>query len=304
MLPDEVIAGLRLRPGATVVDCTLGLGGHAERILNRIGDAGRLVGLDVDASNLARTEIRLRDEGPRATLVRANFSDLGAALDGLGIDRVDGILADLGPSSTQIDDAARGFSFQTDGPLDMRLDDRQKTTAADLVNALRESELADLIFENSQERQSRRIARRICEARRGRRITRTSQLERIVSSAIGAASHKSRIHPATRTFLALRMAVNDELGRLNALLAEGPKRLAPGGRIVIISFHSGEDRCVKRDFLARRAAGLYTLVTKKPITPSENERKANPRARSAKLRVAERTDKSVEGRGAVLTDRQ
>jgi len=212
-------------------------------------------------------------------------------LDDLGIETVDAIVADLGASSNQIDDPRRGFSFQADGPLDMRLDDRLTENAADLVNRLRESELADLIYQYSQERFSRRIAKRICAARRARRITSTAHLAHVVASAMGVdpGSRASRIHPATRTFLALRAAVNREMSCLGSLLDQAPHRLSRGGRVAVISFHSTEDRVVKKDFLKHRSEGVYKVVTKKPITAGSMERRTNPRARSAKLRVAERT---------------
>jgi 16S rRNA (cytosine1402-N4)-methyltransferase len=209
---------------------------------------------------------------------------------------VDVIFADLGLSSSQLDDPSRGFAFSQDGPLDMRMDDRLTTTAADLVNRLREQELADIIYAYGQERHSRRIARQICVARRKQRITRTRQLAEAVAAGVRVdpASRRSRIHPATRTFQALRIAVNDELGALDALLACAPHHLKPGGRMGVISFHSLEDGRVKRDFSRRKAEGLYSIVTKKPVVPDQQERKQNPRSRSAKLRVAVRTKAAID----------
>lgn len=277
------------QPGQIVVDATVGLGGHAQLLAAAIGPTGRLIGLDVDEANLQRARVRLREAGgPHIDLIRANFRDLPACLDDLNLGRVDIILADLGVSTNQLLDPRRGLSFSEDGPLDMRLDDRLERTAADLVNALSESELSDLIYFNSQERFSRRIARRVCEIRREGRITTTAQLARIVCSAVGAKGqgHRERIHPATRTFQALRMAVNQETENLTVLLAAAGERLSVGGRIAVISFHSGEDRLVKQDFLDRKRSGVYEVVTKKPIRATSEEVQRNPRSRSAKLRVA------------------
>jgi 16S rRNA (cytosine1402-N4)-methyltransferase len=305
-----------------VVDCTVGLGGHAGALLRARGDL-RVIGLDVDEGNLAVARGRLgtpwpdtqpgaavphtgpwlapcgSDSGPlagargsdlgRVTLVRANFADLGQVLAELGVGKVGGILADLGVSSNQIGDAARGLSFDVDGPLDMRLDATLSTTAADLVNGLGEGELADLLYLQSQERHSRRIAKRICQARRQGRLNSTVALARLVAAAVGQDpdSRRSRIHPATRTFMALRMSVNHETRSLEKLLAQAPQWLATGGRVAIISFHSVEDRLVKEDFRERSRAGAYRLLTKKPLTASPEEAASNPRSRSAKLRAAE-----------------
>jgi 16S rRNA (cytosine1402-N4)-methyltransferase len=214
--------------------------------------------------------------------------------------QVDVIFADLGVSTDQLLDASRGLTFSEDGPLDMRLDDRLNRTAADLVNSASEGELSDLIYYNSQEHFSRRIAKRICEARRNGRIRTTQQLVRIVCSAVGVSPdwRREKIHPATRTFLALRMAVNDEVGNLETLLKVAPRRLKSGGRFAVISFHSGEDRLVKQDFLDRKRAALYEIETKKPVRPSSEEMERNARSRSAKLRVARRTDLPLNKAGA------
>lgn len=260
-----------------------------------IGPTGRLVALDVDERNIARARDRLPpvafDSGtPRIDLFRANFSELDDVLDRLGLSSVDVILADLGVSTDQLLDPALGLTFAEDGPLDMRLDDRLETTAADLLNRLTESQLADLLWNNSQERFSRRIAKRVMQVRREGRIKRTGELVRIVCSAMGVSerAHPGRLHPATRTCLALRMAVNHEIENLRRLLAIAAARLAPGGRIAVISFHSGEDRIVKQDLLERQRAGVYFLRNKKPIVATDDEVRRNPRSRSAKLRVAER----------------
>ena len=295
VLCTEVLAIVAPQPGQTVVDVTVGHGGHSRLFAPAIGEQGRLIGLDVDPGNLERARTRILTGAPacpQVDLVRVNFRELDAVLDELGVGQVDVIFADLGVSTDQLLDPARGLTFAEDGPLDMRLDDRVNRTAADLVNGMSEGELSDLIWENSQEHFSRRIAKRICESRRNGRIRTTQQLVRIVCSAVGSSpeSRRERIHPATRAFLALRMAVNAELGNLQSLLASAPKRLAPGGRLGVISFHSGEDRIVKQDFLDRKRAALYEIETKKPVRPSEGEMQRNPRSRSAKMRVARRTE--------------
>ena len=275
---------------STLVDCTLGLAGHARLILGRYPDL-RLIGLDADESNLEIARQRLAEFADRVRLIHANFGDLGSVLSDCGASAVDGILADLGLSSNQLLDPQRGFSFDTDGPLDMRMDQGQRTTAADLLNSMSEGDLSDLLYLQSQERHSRRIAKRICQARRQGRLNSTMMLARLVASATGEspASHRSRIHPATRTFMALRMSVNSEIDALRQLLAQAPACLAPGGRVAVISFHSVEDRVVKVDFRERCREGEYRLVTKKPVIAEEEERLRNPRSRSAKLRVAQRT---------------
>jgi len=287
--------------GEVVVDATVGHGGHARLMSLAVGREGRLIGLDVDEQNLARAGERLeaarREGGAAFACYRANFAALGEVLDQAGLEHVDVILADLGLSTDQMLDADRGLTFAQDGPLDMRIDPELKTTAADLINRLSETELSDLLWHNSQERFSRRIARRICEARREGRIRRTSELVRIVCAALGvrADSGHYRIHPATRTFLALRMAVNHELENLRALLRAAPGRLRSGGRLAAISFHSGEDRVVKQDFLDRRRQGVYEIRTSKPVCASSEEIERNPRSRSAKLRVAVRTAAELPG---------
>ena len=300
VLSEQVCRLLEVKPGETVVDATVGLAGHAMLFFEALAREGTLVGLDADPANLAIGRRRLiraaavedgSSQSPiRIELVHANFAELETVLSRLGIRSVDVIFADLGMSSTQLDDAERGFSFQRDGPLDMRMDPRIKVTAADLVNRLGERELGDLIYHNSQERASRRIARRICEVRRQKRITTTSALVEVIANAlrVNPASRRSRIHPATKTFQALRMAVNEETRCLGALLDAAPRLLAPDGRIGIVAFHSVEDKAVKLNFRARSSDGIYRIVTKRPVTAEEAERQANPRSRSAKLRVATR----------------
>lgn len=292
VLAREVLELLAPKSGDVVVDATLGLGGHARLLGERLGPEGVLIGLDMDPANLATARQRL-DEAKlqcRVELVHANFAELEETLKSMGIAAVDVLLADLGISSTQLDDAARGLSFQREGPLDMRLDPRLKVTAAALINSLREQDLGDLLFQNAQEFGARRVARRICEARRDSRITTTLRLAEVVAAALGVNpdSRKSKIHPATKTFMALRMAVNQELRNLNALLACAPGVLRSGGRFGVIAFHSNEDKPVKLDFRKRKTEGIYTILTKKPLVADDEERRQNPRSRSAKLRVAVR----------------
>ncbi len=279
-----------------MVDGTVGLAGHARLLAERIGPEGRLIGLDLDASNLAEAARRLEGAACRYELVKGNFADLPDHLAERGVDRVDRLLVDLGVSSNQLEDPERGFSFLQDGPLDMRLDRDQEETALELVNRLHEKDLADLIYYNSQERLSRKIAKGICKARRGSRIRSTRKLAETVAAAmhVDPKSRKSKIHPATRTFLALRIAVNREIDNLRTLLAVAPRCLAGGGRFGVISFHSLEDREVKHDFKRRAKQGLYALVTKRPVLAEPDEREANVRSRSAKLRVVERTDQPWE----------
>jgi 16S rRNA (cytosine1402-N4)-methyltransferase len=296
VLATQVVGVLAPASGEVVLDATVGLGGHAALLAESIGKTGLLIGLDVDESSLEQARAKLSGVAARIELRRANYAELDAVIAELGLGGVDIILADLGVSSTQIADPERGFSFAKDGPLDMRMDRRLSTTAADLVNRLREEELSDLIYRHGQEHFSRRIARRICEGRRNQRITTTGRLAELVCESLGVdpRSRRSKIHPATRTFQALRIAVNDELGNLESLLAKAPRCLRSGGRIGVISFHSLEDRLVKRDFLARRQAGTYEILTKRPIVAEPGERAANPRSRSAKFRAARRLGLSSE----------
>jgi 16S rRNA (cytosine1402-N4)-methyltransferase len=283
VLSAEVLRLLDPKPGETWVDCTAGAGGHARLFAERVTPEGRLIALDQDEAMLARARPRL--DGLPVTLVHANFDQLPAVLANLGVGAVDGVLADLGFASDQVDDPARGFSFQHDGPLDMRLDPAAGQTAADLVNRLSERALADLIFEYGEERHSRRIARRVVERRNERPFATTADLADVVRRAVPRSKDSFRIHPATRTFQALRVAVNDELGALERLLAALPKVVKIGGRAGIISFHSLEDRRVKHAF---RDRAVWRPVTKKPVEAADDEAARNPRARSAKLRVATR----------------
>lgn len=289
VLKDEIAGYLPEGDGLTLVDCTAGRGGHVEMMLEARPTA-RVIACDVDAGNLEFVGQRCRDHADRLTLVRANFAQIKEELAALDIDGVDFLLADLGISSSQLDDAERGLSFDREGPLDMRLDDRLRVTAADIVNSWPEGRLSDLFWNLAQEKHSRKIAKRICQARRQARINSTAGLSRIIEST----SHPSgprgagRIHPATRVFMALRMEVNDEIGSLEKLLKNAPSILRPGGRFAIISFHSGEDRLVKTEYREMARAGTCQILTKKPMMASDGECAENPRSRSAKLRVAEK----------------
>lgn len=280
VLAADVLRLLDPQPGQTWVDCTTGGGGHSRMIADRLGDSGRLIGLDQDPTMLELARPRLA--GRPVTLVHANFDQLADVLRNLGIDTVDGVLADLGFSSDQVDRADRGFSFKGDGPLDMRLDPTARETAADLVNTLSEGALADVFFEYGEERHSRRVARRIVERRAEKPFATTAELADLVRRCV---PRSGGIDPATRVFQALRVAVNDELGALDRLLAALPRVVKPGGKAGIISFHSLEDRRVKQAF---RTADVWQPVTKKPVEAGDEEAARNPRARSAKLRVAVR----------------
>jgi 16S rRNA (cytosine1402-N4)-methyltransferase len=283
VLLKEAIDFLAVRRAGTYIDATVGLGGHSYEIARRLGAPGHLIGLDKDpvALEIARRQLAPRgDDWPRITLLQRSFAEIAS-----GEPAVDGILADLGLSSLQLDDATRGFSFQAEGPLDMRMDPHSERTAEQVVNHLDERQLADVIYEFGEERRSRRIARAIC---RSRPIRTTAQLADVISAA-ARPMKPERIHPATRTFQALRIFVNRELDDLQALLAAAPQILKPGGRIVVISFHSLEDRIVKDAFREGANQGMhYRILTKKPVMASRDESDRNPRARSAKLRAAER----------------
>lgn len=289
VLVPDVVALLEPQSRKVLVDCTVGLGGHAEALLAAACEQAQLIGIDVDETNLLAAKQRLERFGSRFRLFRANFADLPDVLAAAGVASADALLADLGVASSQLDDPARGLSFAVDGPLDMRLDRSAARTAADLVNDLDEADLAGLIYRYGEDRYSRRIARAIVQRRRQGRIERTTDLAAIVAAAYPAPARRSRrgVHPATRTFQALRIAVNEELDRLDALLAALPTVLSGGGRAAIISFHSLEDRRVKQAFGALAKAGRARLLTKKPITPSYEETSENPRSRSAKLRAIE-----------------
>jgi 16S rRNA (cytosine1402-N4)-methyltransferase len=285
----EVLELLDPQPGQVVVDATVGAGGHARAILDRIGATGRLIGIDQDPDMLSRAAHAL--SGGPVVLVQRNFEDLRAVLDELEIPAVDRILADVGFSSDQLADRRRGFSFHSEGPLDMRLDPTGGQPAHQLVNRLGERELADIFWTYGEERHSRRVARRIAEARQKTPIMTTTQLADLVRACVPR-SRKHPIDPATRVFQALRIAVNDELGALERFLEAAPGCLKAGGRIAVISFHSLEDRLVKQAF--RRRPELFTDLTRKPLQASVEESRSNPRARSAKLRVAARASSEVD----------
>lgn len=281
VLAAEVLEYLDPQPGQTIVDGTVGAGGHAALIAQRLGPNGRLIGMDQDPTMLALARPRI--VGCQVDLVHANFGDLRATLDEHNVHAIDGMVVDLGFASDQMANAQRGFSFQSDGPLDMRLDPTAGETAGDLVNRWDERTLADVFWEYGEERFSRRIARRIVETRQREPITTTRQLAELVRRCVPR--QRSGIDPATRVFQALRIAVNDELGALERLLEGLPACLKPNGRAVIISFHSLEDRRVKQAF---RDKELWNALTRKPVMASAGEMQANPRSRSAKLRAAQR----------------
>lgn len=292
VLPGEVLHYLDPRPGQVMLDGTLGRAGHASLIVPRLAPGGRYIGLDVDPANIAFGKTALAGAPVGVDLIKANFAQARQVLDVLQVERVDLLLADLGFASSQMSDPARGFSFNLEGPLDMRLDPELAVTAADLVNQLPERDLADLIYRYGEERLSRKIARKIVEERQRSPILNTKDLSQIVRRAYGFGSGpgrygRSKIDPATRTFMALRIAVNEELGALEQLLGGLSKLIRPGGRAVIISFHSLEDRLVKQAFAQWERQGSARRLTRKPVVAQEAERQANPRSRSAKLRALE-----------------
>ncbi|MGH2403252.1 MAG: 16S rRNA (cytosine(1402)-N(4))-methyltransferase RsmH [bacterium] len=300
VLLEETLEWLDPRRGGVYVDATLGAGGHAESILERIVPGGRLIGIDRDDDAIALASRRLARFGEAVVIVRENFAAIKEVLSSVGLARVDGVLFDLGASSMQFAAPERGFSFAAAGPLDMRMDRRQPLTAADLVNRLSERDLADLIYRYGQERRSRRIARAVV---RNRPVAMAAELAEIVSRAVPRRSWPRGIHPATRTFQALRIAVNDELTNLEKAIPDAAEVLRESGRLCAITFHSLEDHTIKHTFLrlsrgCARSPGssadssegkpCLRILTKKPVGPSPQEIARNPRARSAKLRAAER----------------
>lgn len=301
-MPGEVLQALKPAQGGVYVDCTVGLGGHSELILESSLRV-RLIGIDRDEEALKRARLRLAKYSDRMTLVKADYRELAGVLAAVEVEAVEGILVDLGVSSMQLDASERGFSFQKDGPLDMRMDLSSSTTAADLVNTLSERELADIIYKYGEEHSSFRIARRICEARARSPIRTTLELSHIVERALGGRSKGQKLHPATRTFQALRIAVNRELEGLEEFIADAVAALKSGGRLAVITFHSLEDRIVKSAF--RYLAGecrcprnlpvcscatvaRIRLLGRKPTVATEAEIQVNPRSRSARLRVCEK----------------
>ena len=300
VLLSPVLKLLEPRPGDVVLDCTVGRGGHALALAQRVGPSGTLLAMDVDPQNLTYARDRLQAAlGPQAPSVmrffHANFAEALDVVAKAQVDRVDVLLADLGVATNQLFDVHYGLSFAEDGPLDMRLDPRIKRTAADLLADVGERELADLIFHNADERQSFKIARKIVQTRAAQPIRTTDQLARLVRSVAGPRK-TGQIDPATRTFQALRMAVNSEMENLEALLEAIPEMVGTNTRIGIISFHSGEDRLVKHAMRGWSDDGLCELRTRKPIEPDEAEMFANPRSRSAKLRAVVWTKPTAGGR--------
>ena len=301
VLLSECIEALCIKPDGIYVDGTLGLGGHSSEIAKRL-TTGLLIGIDRDETAIERAGARLAPYGERVRLVHGNFSDVASILDRLGFDAVDGMLFDLGVSSPQLDEAQRGFSYMQDAPLDMRMDGSASLSAHDVVNTWPEDRLKQILYDYGEERYAPRIAAAIVRARQERPIETTLELVEIIRSAMPAAALREKQHPAKRSFQAVRIAVNDELGAVQTMMDTAPDKLRPGGRLAVISFHSLEDRIVKngirrredgctcpRDFPVCTCGFVQTLrsVSRKPILPSPEEQAANPRARSAKLRVAE-----------------
>jgi len=284
----ETLELLAVRPGGLYVDGTVGLGGHAEAVLHASAPDGRLVGLDRDGETLERARARLAPFGGRVRLEQGDYREIPERLAG---EQADGILLDLGISSVQLDDAERGFSFQAEGPLDMRMDRSSGETAADVVNRTRESELADILHEYGEEPAARRIARAIAFARERKPLATTRELADVVRRA-APRSRRPGLHPATRTFQALRIRVNRELDGLGEAFERAASCLAPGGRMAVIAFHSLEDRASKEAFRALSTRG-FRLLTKKPVRPGEDEVRANPRARSARLRALRREEEAA-----------
>ncbi len=314
VLSEEVITYLRCQGGRNYIDCTVGGGGHASQILENNSRGGKLLGIDRDGGAIRIAKRRLKKYEPRAILVRDNFSNLGRIVKTYGFEPVDGILLDLGVSSFQLEDAKRGFSFRVGGPLDMRMDPRDRETASDLINRLPAKALEKLLRGYGEERWAKRISQFVEKRRQKGPISTTTELRDIVHCAIPVSFHSRRIDPATKTFMALRIAVNRELDNLKTVLEEAVPLLRRGGRLCVISFHSLEDRVVKEHFrLAEKGCTCpphlpqctchgeksLRIITSKPVSPSQKEIEENPRARSAKMRVAERIGKGrVAGPGA------
>jgi 16S rRNA (cytosine1402-N4)-methyltransferase len=292
VLLDPVLEVISPRPGQIMVDCTLGLGGHSTELLRRIQPDGRLIGIDFDPANITLARQRLEQVGGRFDLFHNNFAALPTVLARAGVDRVDAVLADVGVASTQIDDPSRGFSYRKPGPLDMRMDPTRGQPASALVNRLSERELAEAFLELGDETDAPEIARLIVERRKHAPIETTEALMAIVCEARDFTIQRAagaKLHPAARTFQALRILVNRELANLDRLLAVLPDVLNPGGTAAIITFHSGEDRRVKQAFRAGEQAGVYSEVNRNPIIADELEQRRNPRSRAAKLRWANRS---------------
>lgn len=285
----EVLAGLNIRPGRLYADGTVGEGGHAVAILDRLMQAGELLGLDRNPDVLQRAANRLAPYTSRFRLFHRSFSQLGEVLEMVQVQEVSGILLDLGLSLYLLERSGRGFTFRLDEPLDMRFDiDEPVPTAADLLNTLPQGELAKIFREYGEEPRAAKLARLVVETRRQKRFRTTQQLVEVVRQALGSGRPRSRIHPATRIFQALRIAVNQELEELDFFLSQAPGWLEPGGRLVVLSYHSLEDRLVKQRLLAWDRAGIMRRLTKKPLQPGDAEVRHNPRSRTAKLRIAEK----------------
>lgn len=303
VLLQECIDALNIRPDGIYLDGTLGGAGHSSQIARRLTEGGRLIGVDRDRTALAAAKERLAPYADRVTLVHSNFAEIDAILDSLGIPAVDGMLFDLGVSSPQLDDASRGFSYMADAPLDMRMDKDDALTAGEVVNTWPQGELRRILYDYGEERYAPQIAAAICRAREKAPIEMTLELVDIIRSAMPAQALREKQHPAKRSFQAIRIAVNDELGAVSRMMQAAVGRLNPGGRLAVITFHSLEDRIVKSE-MQQAARGctcppefpvcvcgkkpLVKLVTRKPIVSGPAELEENPRARSAKLRVAEK----------------
>ncbi|MBO8171151.1 MAG: 16S rRNA (cytosine(1402)-N(4))-methyltransferase RsmH [Bacillaceae bacterium] len=303
VLKEEAVTGLNIRPDGIYVDCTLGGGGHSLSIASRLTEGGRLLAIDQDDKAIEAAEKVLEPYLDRVTLVKSNFRHIKEIVREQHLGHVDGILFDLGVSSPQLDEEERGFSYHAAAPLDMRMDRSQSLSAADIINEWREEEIADIIYRYGEEKFARRIARRIVAEREKEPIETTDRLADIVKQAIPAAARRKGPHPARRTFQAVRIAVNDELGAFEQALEDGIHLLHPGGRIAVISFHSLEDRICKKMFQSYSRGctcppdfpqcvcgnePIIKVITNKPVLPGEKEIEQNPRARSAKLRIAEK----------------
>ncbi len=288
VLLNEVIENLKLEAGDVILDGTLGGGGHSFEILRRIVPGGRLIGVDRDPEAVERARKALESYAGNTELINDNFRAIDLILKKAGEERIDGALFDLGISSFQIDEGERGFSFLRDGPLDMRFDAGGEISARDVVNGFGEEEIADIIRDYGEERHAKLVARAICSERKRKRIDTTGDLVDVIHRAVGRKYTRQRIHPAARTFQALRIFVNDELGSVENGIRKTITYLNPGARICVISFHSLEDRIVKNIYRAEAGAGTLAIINKKPIRPGGDEVRKNPRSRSAKLRVAER----------------
>ncbi|QRG65771.1 16S rRNA (cytosine(1402)-N(4))-methyltransferase RsmH [Brevibacillus choshinensis] len=303
VLRDEAVAGLNIRPGGIYVDCTLGGAGHSSLIASQLTEGGRLIAIDQDDWALNNARDRLSSVMDRVTLVKSNFRHIKDIVSDLGLDGVDGILFDLGVSSPQLDEGERGFSYNADAPLDMRMDQQAPLTAYDIINEWDEEEIAKIIWEYGEEKFSRRIARQIVQYRAKKPVETTGELVELIKEGIPAAARRTGPHPAKRTFQAIRIAVNDELNAFKEAVADAISVLRPEGRVSVITFHSLEDRICKQVYqelskgctcppsfpiCACGNEATVKVITRKPILPSEEELEANPRARSAKLRVAEK----------------